>query len=382
MKSGRYTLGILIILFLSIFAFALISPVMARTAYSGKNEVGKYLSRCELKEPVTYRNLTIVPIRGPRSSSSVLTLDEALEAKLLTIKEINRKGSVNTLAVYNESKSYVYIMAGEILAGSKQDRVLKEDVLVPPDSGKVLVRAYCVERGRWTYKSDKFYSNKKAANISVRQSARSLKSQTAVWGKVAETNAAVDAKVSTDSLSGSYNSEKMRKDKKEYTRRFVDIPGRYPDVNGVIVLVNGKVLVADAFSSRDLFRKLWPKLYESYILEAIARQKGGVDSDISKTRVFIAEIMESVIQFHPGAGGGLNFEFSNDRVVGSGLTFQNSLVHLEAFPRAKARPVDRSRSNIQRNYNEQQINAPVNRPVNQQENQQVSPSSNVDNNND
>ncbi len=350
MKKGRLFLLLLTVI-LSVLFLVNQNLVEASRPVPGKDPVKNYLSQCDLKKPVIHRNLTIIPVIGPKTSLSVLTLDEALESKLLTIKEVSQQGTVNTLAVYNESKSHVFIMAGEILAGAKQDRVLKEDALIPPNSGKVLVNAYCVEQGRWAHKSDKFYSENKAANISVRQSARDMGTQGAVWGKVAETNRAVAADAPTQSLSSSFESEKVQKEKKEYSRHFIDIPGQYPGANGVIVLVNGKVLVADMFSSDDIFKKLWPKLYESYILEAISRQKSSVDSDFVKSQDFIAEIIETQIKYHDGAGTGRNFDFRNNRVLGSGIILRNNMIHMEAFPRVKsAPPENQTRPGIQRDY--------------------------------
>src|SRR5262249_5531978 len=42
----------------------------------------------------------------------------------------------------------VYIQAGDIVKGGRQDRVLSYDLIVPPRSGKVPLAAFCVEAGR------------------------------------------------------------------------------------------------------------------------------------------------------------------------------------------------------------------------------------------
>ena len=50
------------------------------------------------------------------------------------------------------------------------------------------------------------------------------------------------------------------------------------DVIGMVVAVNGKVISADVFASRELFRKLWPRLLEGAALEAFLEsdaQAGG-----------------------------------------------------------------------------------------------------------
>src|SRR5262249_39731732 len=39
---------------------------------------------------------------------------------------------------------------GDIVKGGQQDRVLSVDLLLPPQSGRVLIPAFCVEPGRWS----------------------------------------------------------------------------------------------------------------------------------------------------------------------------------------------------------------------------------------
>ncbi len=42
------------------------------------------------------------------------------------------------------------LLAGEILLGGKQNRVMTEDILLPPLSAPVDLQVYCVEQGRWS----------------------------------------------------------------------------------------------------------------------------------------------------------------------------------------------------------------------------------------
>jgi hypothetical protein len=348
---------ILPVIFAIIFLLAVSGLATSKTMPS--EAVKDFVSRCTLLTEVKHDNLTVIPVSAPErtADSRLLTLDEAMKEGTLLVKEVSESGNVNSLAVWNESKHYIYIMAGEILAGSKQDRVLKEDVLLPPDSGKVIVNVYCVERGRWTYKSDKFYSGEMAANISVRQSARDQKSQSAVWSEVSKTNQSLGAAAPTESLSRSIDGEKVKKERALYAGRLKDLPSRYPKANGVIVLINGKVLVADLFSSRAMFQKLWPKLSDSYVLEAISRKDSQVSSKFTSPRTFLNEIKGSTIKYSNGAGAGQNVEITSPGVVGSGIVHLGLPLHMEVFPRSDE-PVVKPTPGIRRDYNN--INAPNN----------------------
>ena len=44
----------------------------------------------------------------------------------------------------------VFIQAGDIVKGGKQDRVLTVSFLLPPNSGRVPIASFCVEQGRWS----------------------------------------------------------------------------------------------------------------------------------------------------------------------------------------------------------------------------------------
>ena len=61
----------------------------------------------------------------------VATLDEARKSGALVITE-RAQASVPELTVDNRGKVHVLLLAGEILLGGTQNRVLREDILLPP----------------------------------------------------------------------------------------------------------------------------------------------------------------------------------------------------------------------------------------------------------
>ena len=356
-KSGKTKVIVLIAVVL--FTIFILTQAADSRSVMRVDPVKNFVKRCSFFSPVKHRNLTIIPVRGPvdsSRSSGIQTLDEAISGGNLVVKEVSRSGSVNKLAVINNSSKSVFIMAGEIMRGSKQDRVLKSDVLIPPKSGKILVDAYCVEQGRWTYKSDKFYSQNQAANISVRQAAKQRRSQSAVWDSVAETNKSFKAAPS-GSLSESYEAPAVKRDKKEYKREIIDVPGQYPKANGVVVLVNGRVLVADIFMDNKMFKKMWPKLADSYILEAMSRNNRKVYSDFTSASEFLAEVQDASINYSRAPGSGKHIDISSTNITGSGVLTNNTPLHLDIFPNNKN--YKKEYSPIQRNYQ--------NNPIRQQE---------------
>src|SRR5205085_7274600 len=63
---------------------------------------------------------------------------------------------VNRLVLVNNSKRPLILLAGEIVTGGKQDRVIGKDRLVPAESDPIDLSVFCVEPGRWTGTTEKF----------------------------------------------------------------------------------------------------------------------------------------------------------------------------------------------------------------------------------
>ena len=100
--------------------------------------------------PYAHENLTVFLLRGKATKAAnkkYLTLAQALKEKKVKVHET---GDVNTLAIENLSSEEVYVQAGDIVKGGRQDRTLGTDLILPRKSGKVPIAAFCVESGRWT----------------------------------------------------------------------------------------------------------------------------------------------------------------------------------------------------------------------------------------
>src|SRR5512147_1084625 len=123
------------------------------------NKLTSVLSHVTIAQPQTHANLSIYPLHVPNGHQRrYRTLDEAMKAEELVVKEISQSGSVPNLAVQNTGKLPVLIVIGEELIGAKQNRVLNTSLLIPAES-ELEIPVSCVERGRWHYTSDTFGSS-------------------------------------------------------------------------------------------------------------------------------------------------------------------------------------------------------------------------------
>src|SRR4029077_13926423 len=101
-----------------------------------------------------------------------------------------RDAEVNRLGLGNKSKRPLLLLAGEIVTGGKQDRVIGKDRIVPAESDPVDLSVFCVEPGRWVAANGKYdFSGGRAgggvvASLAVRGSAMAAKNQQQVWDNV------------------------------------------------------------------------------------------------------------------------------------------------------------------------------------------------------
>ena len=245
-------------------------------------QVGDY----RLSGPYTHRNLTIFLVHGKDliKGKSFLTLQEALLQKKVVVYETK---SVNELSIQNFSNEDVYVQAGDIVKGGEQDRMIGVDLIVPPQSGKLPISAFCVEHGRWSGRGNEraavFSSSADAvATKEIKLAAKRSNSQGGVWQSVTlvqdklsrNLGARVNSTASESSLQLAVENEKVRETADSYIKALSNLAGRSDDVIGYVFAINGKVNSADIYGSNVLFKKLWPKLLKANAVEAIAELQG------------------------------------------------------------------------------------------------------------
>lgn len=235
----------------------------------------------KVSKAVSHENLSIFFLAGEESyqGPELLTLEEALAQKKVVLHET---GKVSELAIENVSDSPVFIQAGDIVKGGKQDRTLRNDQILPPKSGKRPLASFCVESGRWRQRKgesvDEFSGSSKALNSKeLKLAARLRGDQSAVWREVAKAQQklsgaikgqAADARSAT-SLQLTLENKALAAKIKAYRAALAGAIAAHPEAIGFAFAVNGRVVSADMYASRGLFKKLWPKLIDACIAEAI-----------------------------------------------------------------------------------------------------------------
>ncbi len=207
--------------------------------------------------------------------------------------------------LYNNSGRPLLLLAGEIVTGGKQDRVIGADRIVPPKGGPMDLNVFCVEPGRWVESSAKFGSMAaQMAQPSVRSPAMAEQNQSEVWERVRASNAAMASELSTSESHGDvartssyakvFASPPVQAKLAEYGGNASEqaILGelRSKGAVGVVVAVNGHVEWADVFASTELLAKYWPKLMRSYVAEAMTSGLSGETAEMSEAQTFIGNL--------------------------------------------------------------------------------------------
>ena len=231
----------------------------------------------KMLEPIQVESLTLTPIVTTKQKiddEKLLVLDEAMSKKLVRIKE-NPSEDVNSLTLTNKSDQALFLLAGEVIIGGKQDRIIGRNTIIPAKK-TLSVPVFCVEHGRWDNSSKEFTTAKALAHGRLRGSA-SFDTQSDVWKEVAAKNELRKTKSSTDTYR-KVASQQSDGTLAKWEKQVDTAIGKLPDADkaklvGFAVSVNGKVATVDVFDNPTLFKKLQGKLVRSYITEAIDVKK-------------------------------------------------------------------------------------------------------------
>jgi hypothetical protein len=294
-------------------------------------ELRNFANALEVRETARQGALTLLWLGGPASSTTppILTVEEGRASGKLSIAE-RESATVPQLVVENRGKTHVLMLAGEILIGGKQDRVLREDILMPPLSGPRNVGVFCVEQGRWSGGQPGFHAQKQpmVAAPSLRSRLMDKAEQHEVWREVDRAARASGAPQTGSSYQRVYEAPAVLRQVEE-AERAID-PTRIAGVLGVAVFVNSRFAGIDAFRDPGLFTREWRKLLRAWAVEAAREAPAPVDLGLLRKRA--AELLGGIAgasgTAHVNVGAGRVFEFRVDGIRGAALVAEKQMVHL------------------------------------------------------
>ncbi len=345
-------------------AMAVGTVMLARMGTIDDASAEQSSSEYKVLPPIKHGNLSVYPVVAGSShdTKEFITLDEGLKSGEVVVSEygnlktmVRRPGArpqtrfpsdgaqVNTLVLLNDSKRPLILLAGEIVMGGKQDRIIARDRVVAPESDPIDLSVFCVEPERWVQEKVNFAGGGGMVAPTVRARAMNDKNQQQVWAAVrsAQTQAFIAASPrpsssasgtvaggvsggSVGSVWGNAHASPTPNATSSYPRAMAmpavakkvdsvaapieegyrSLMGELRDKNavGVVVVVNGQIVWADIFASTDLLQRYWPKLVRSYAAEAVVTNTKWSDAGQKTAQAFVDSLAggHQTVESEPG----------------------------------------------------------------------------------
>jgi hypothetical protein len=280
--------------------------------------------RVDYDSALSFQHLQLIPIRfkGPvTKAEKLMGLKEALSGGWV---EISERGNASTEDVHVvklkvKSKLPLYIGAGELISGGRQDRMITHDTLLLPTGDEQFIDVMCVEQDRWSEKEKKF-NHLGYANPRLRMVAEQSRNQAKVWAEVYRQIDSSGLEAPTLSYSVKRTDKKIQAELQPYRDFFRKaLECRDSSWTGVVAISGWKILGAEIFESPTLFFKQAQGLLEGFYEEAL------FEGSLPKvTNELVVQYLQPVLQD----------EVSQEKYLkqhGTLLKVKNRTIHLSVF---------------------------------------------------
>jgi hypothetical protein len=292
---------------------------MLSVGYAAEEAVAQLGEGLSLGKPVVVDNVTVWPVFNSKPQEAIgdyVTLAQAQEKNTAAVREmgavaraevqlqndgnqaavqavqavqvdVGGGGEVNRLVIENKGDKPIFVLAGTLVKGGKQDRQIAQDFIIPPGQ-TVPIDAYCVEHGRWTASREgketkgEFRAQTILANQEVRVSGQYDNSQQAVWANVGASNHSAGKTPSTGTLMATIDDDNA--DSKKLREKLRDaVSERFTQLNkdnaapvGLAYAVDGKIREIRTFAHNKIFNLYSDTLINTVALEGDLGQRKSV----------------------------------------------------------------------------------------------------------
>lgn len=291
-----------------------------------------------LSDPICVHGLGTIPLLGdePLTLPAIDLLEYALDSGTFRVTEVSEGGSVPFLRAENSGLRPVLILDGEELVGGKQNRIVNTSMIILP--GKMMdIPVSCMEAGRWTRQREDFAAGeavfraksravqKASVTSSLRREGNFHSDQGAVWDEVSYSLAEMHAPSATSDF---------RAGRAKVAHRINSFAERIRFINhqiGAIFFSKNRVLGLELLSSSELFSRCLKKIIGSFAFEVLE------DEDLTTTSrdpaaAWWEKVQQAPLSRRSSPGAGEDLRVEADDLIGSGLLWNDALVHFSCFP--------------------------------------------------
>ena len=305
--------------------------------------------------PFAHGNLSVFILHSSHRApeTDYITLEEGIGAGLVKITEAERE-QVTKLLITNKSTKPLFLLAGELVKGGKQDRTLRTSLVIPPKTVEAPIPSLCIEQSRWS--GGKAFVGQGAILSNAGQAAVVTGDQGNVWRSVlrykrslranaAEAAGRAVAPSRTSSMLEELDAKEVKDLTAGYRKALGGVGLRLRRPLGLAYAADGKMTALHVFDSSSLFRKLRGKILDSAITDAASGQirKRPANVTIRDLKDFIAAAWDGKKTTQRPGYGNVVVRYLAEKTFTSQLFYRKDLVHSQVgrIERRAVRPTRR-----------------------------------------
>jgi ARG/rhodanese/phosphatase superfamily protein len=301
---------------------------------TARSPLAGLLGRLEGGAPVRIGRLTVMPIHLKSRSTSadqpgILVLAEAMERRWAWAAELPNM-DLNRIELGVTGPAPVVVLAGDVLSGGRQDRLVLADVLLTPERPEALLPVLCAEPDRWVghrqftaVVTTATFGLKRWWTVNGLEAERMYALQRGLWE-------AVD---SLDALGGVPSvwvttGEGTRPELRALQAGLLQLVHLSPASRGAAVLLDGRLLGLEVLPSAQAFRRQWPAMVDSLVLELAATPARVPPQTPVPVADLLTDVARGRVQRMRQPGAGEHWRLTSTLAAGHALTQDDRLVHL------------------------------------------------------
>lgn len=266
-------------------------------------------------------------------------LERALERGLARITETSPAGEVPFLMLHNTGDSPLILLDGEEMIGGKQNRVINTTLVILANTS-VRIPVSCIQAGRWRHERADFNSTgsvfrarSRAAQMAtvtanVRESGSFRSDQGTVWDEVSAS--LLELGVHSETSDFREGRERVAHRLEEFVKAIRPAENQ---VGSIFINAEG-ILGLEMLGTPVLFSHVCDKVTRSFAFEVLgAPDLNGVS--IEAATQWWDTTLKSPFTQHASPAAGEDVRVGTEDLIGSGLIWNEVLVHFSCFPNAR-----------------------------------------------
>lgn len=317
--------------------------VMRASNAGTRNNITLMIENVTILDPLTYQNISIYPLKAPQTEAApvpktaMLSFTDAIKTNSLQLREL-ASASVGMMQIRNLTQSDIFIAAGTIIEGGKQDRIFARDTIISRNSKEWSdLAVFCCEADRWSTTPKETHLQGEIASPMLKKVLYRQKGQWEVWNTIDAQKTSINDRATTSALQTAFSAQKYR----DFLAEAAPAMGKMPDKNiiGIAVSISGKLELIELFNNPELFESNYRALMNSAVLEAFVMQN---NPDIQSSSLIpdgkrsVKKTLETLFYILPEEkkhNGSKEVTLSGmNNLHASAMVNNDALVHLTVIP--------------------------------------------------